>query len=74
MLKEVDSVKEKINKQLKPALLKDSVSYKKEGSLPEKCITMWVLKELCFLHNFFIFTIFSLKSVVKIYKVNYYII
>ena len=34
MLKEVDSVKEEVNKQLKPALLKDSVSYKKESSPP----------------------------------------
>ena len=34
MLKEVDSVKEEVNKQLEPALLKGSVSYKKECSPP----------------------------------------
>mgnify|MGYP005770903257 FL=1 len=40
MLKEVDSVKEEVNKQLEPALLKGSVSYKKECSPPKfkRCI------------------------------------
>ena len=34
MLKEIKAVKEEVNKQLKPALLKDYVSYKKESSPP----------------------------------------
>ena len=42
MLKEVESVKEEVNKQLKPALLKDSVSYKQEGSPPQRnCTHPW---------------------------------
>ena len=34
ILKEVEAVKEEVNKQIKPALLKDYVSYKKEISPP----------------------------------------